>query len=46
MILELQQKRRELYTSAPFLKIFDIIEKVAKKVTLMPGKHLQFYMQE
>jgi hypothetical protein len=38
-------KRRELYTSASFAKVLDIIGKVAKKVTLMPSKHLQFYMQ-
>jgi hypothetical protein len=45
MNLELQQKRKELYTSASFAKVLDIIGKVAKKVTLMPSKHLQFYMQ-
>jgi hypothetical protein len=38
-------KKRKLHTSASFAKVLDIIGKVAKKVTLMPSKHLQFYMQ-
>jgi hypothetical protein len=42
MNLELQQKRKELHTNAPYAKVLDIIEKNAKKVTLMPSKHLQF----
>jgi hypothetical protein len=45
MNLELQQKRRELHISAPYVKVLDIIEKVAKKVIGKPRKHLQFYMQ-